>query len=242
MGELLIRHAKEVLARLQRAEFDLEAFQKGIGGKIRLGAAASLISSVTPEAIRLMLHAAPSAQISVSEGQFKRMLPALVGGEIDIMLTRVWKLMIQEGVEQLSLGVEPIVAVAGRDHPLANTDRIDWDEALDWPWLRAASGSLASEAVDGFLADRGYRPINGQIEAISVPLTLQLLRSTPYLAALPARLARHHSVRGEISILPLDFGDVLSEVRCFWLSGDEDETVALFRACLVRASNDLFER
>jgi len=241
IGELLVRHAKEVLGRLQRAEFDLEAFRKGLGGNVRVGAAASLISSIVPEAIRLMLRAAPSAQVSVSEGHFNGMLPALKGGEIDIMVTRVWKPMSVDGIEQLSLGTEPIVLVAGRDHPLANAGKVDWADALDWPWLRAASGSLASEAINGFLADQGHRPIGGNVEATSILLTLQLLRNSSYLAALPARLARHHSARGELSILPLELGGVLSEVRCFWRAGEIGETVDLFRACLTRAAGELLD-
>jgi hypothetical protein len=71
-------------------------------------------------------------------------------------------------------------------------------------------------------------------------LTLQLLRTLPYLAALPEGLARHHSGRGELSILPLNFAGVLSEARCFWLSDRTDETVTLFRACLARAAEDQF--
>lgn len=37
MGDMLVRHAQEVLSRLQRAEFDIEAFRRGLGGKVRLG-------------------------------------------------------------------------------------------------------------------------------------------------------------------------------------------------------------
>ena len=241
IGEMLVRHAQEVLSRLQRAEFDLEAFRRGLGGKVRVGAAASLISSIVPEAIRQLLRAAPSAQVSVSEGHFNRMLPALKSGEIDIMVTRVWKPMSLDGIDQIPLGSEPIVVVAGRDHPLAKTGEVDWPEALRWPWLRASSGSLASEAINGFLADRGHPPLAGFVEATSILLTLQLLRESPFLAALPAKLARHHSTRGELSILPLDFGGVLSEVKCFWLSDENDETIGLFRTCLSRAAVELLD-
>ena len=111
IGELLVRHARDVLGRIQRAEFDLEAFQKGLSGHVRIGAAASLMPSVVPEAIRLMLRAAPSAQITVAEGHFNQMIPALRSGDIDIMATRVWKPMSLVGIEQRSLGFEPIVIV-----------------------------------------------------------------------------------------------------------------------------------
>jgi hypothetical protein len=54
-------------------------------------------------------------------------------------------------------------------------------------------------------------------------------------------LARYHSSRGELSILPLRLDGILSEVRCFWLSNEADETVTLFRACLVQAAKDLLK-
>jgi len=144
------------------------------------------------------------------------------------------------GVAQLSLGIEPIVVVAGSDHPLARESSVTWEAALTWPWVRASSGSLASEAMNAFLAEQGYGRLTGQVEATSVMLTLRLLRTLPCLAALPEGLARHHSGRGELSVLPLNLAGVLSEARCFWLSDQADETMTLFRACLVRAAEDQF--
>lgn len=240
IGDLLVRHAKDVLHRIQRAEFDIDAFRKGLGGHVRVSAVASLMPTILPKAVRLMLQAAPLSQVTVAEGHFNQMLPALMSGEIDMIVTRVWKPMGLNGVAQLSLGFEPIVVVAGSDHPLARENGVTWEAALKWPWVRASSGSLASEAVNEFLAEQGYGPLTGRVEATSVMLTLQLLRTLPYLAALPEGLARHHSGRGELSILPLNFAGVLSEARCFWLSDRTDETVTLFRACLARAAEDQF--
>jgi DNA-binding transcriptional LysR family regulator len=241
VGALLVRHAKDVLNRMQRTEFDIEALRKGLGGQVRIGVASSLMPTILPEAIRLMVQAAPSAVVTVSEGHFYQMLPMLLGGEIDMMLTRVWRPAPIDGVEQLSLGVDPLLVVAGSSHPLARQNPITWEAALEWPWLRTTAGSVASDAMDAFLTERGLRPRAGQVEAASILLSLSLMRIMPYLALFPEGLARYHSSRGELSILPLRLDGILSEVRCFWLSNEADETVTLFRACLVQAAKDLLK-
>ncbi len=241
VGELLVRHAKDVLTRIQRAEFDIEALQKGLSGHLRIGAAASLMPTILPEALRLMTQAAPQAQVTVYEGHFNQMLPPLRSGELDMIVMRVWKPMSLESVEQQSSGSEPIMVVAGAEHPLARMSQVTWEMALDWPWLRAASGSIASEAINAFLAEKRFQPPSGQIEATSILLTLQLMRTLPYLALMPERLARYHSSRGELSILPLQLEGLLSEACCFWLSEQTDETLTLLRACLARAAEDLFD-
>lgn len=241
VGALLVRHAKDVLNRMQRTEFDIEALRKGLGGQVRIGVAASLMPTILPEAIRLMVQAAPSAVVTVSEGHFYQMLPTLLGGEIDMMLTRVWRPAPLDGMEQLSLGAEPLLVVAGSSHPLARQNSVTWEAALEWPWLRTAVGSVASDAMEAFLTERGLPRLAGQVEAASILLSLSLMRTMPYLALLPEGLARYHSSRGELSILPLHLDGILSEARCFWLSNQTDETVTLFRACLVQAAKDLFK-
>lgn len=241
-GTVLVRHAKDVLNRIQRTEFDIEALRKGLGGKVRIGVASSLMPTVVPEAIRLMIQAAPSSVVSVSEGHFGQMLPMLYAGDLDMLVVRIWKPFTVEGVEQLTLGREPLVVVAGPDHPLARQTEIGWEAALEWPWLKAAAGSLASEGMDEFLAEKGLQPMRGHVEAASIVLSLGMMRLTPCLALFPERLARHHSSRGELSILPLSTSGYLSESKCFWLSSETDETATLFRQCLAQAAKDLFDR
>lgn len=240
-GAVLVRHAKDVLHRIQRTEFDIEALQKGLSGHVRIGVAASLMPTILPEAIRLMVQAAPSSVVTVSEGHFNQMLPMLYGGEIDLLVMRIWKPFTLEGIEKLSLGHEPLVVVAGTDHPLARRSEVGWEAAREWPWLRAATGSLATEGMNEFLAQKGLGPLSGQVEASSIMLSLSMMRLMPYLALFPERLARYHSARGELAVLPVNTEGYLSEANCFWLASEADETVTLFRQCLVQASKDLFE-
>lgn len=240
-GTVLVRHAKDVLTRIQRTEFDIEALRKGLGGNVRIGVASSLMPTIVPEAIRLMIQAAPSCVVTVSEGHFGQMLPQLYAGDLDLLVMRIWKPFTMEGVEQLSLGREPLVVVAGTDHPLARQKDIGWESVLEWPWLKAASGSLAADGMREFLAEKGLGPMPGQIEAASIVLSLSMMRLMPCLALFPERLARYHSARGELSILSISTGGYLSESNCFWLTSQTDETVSLLRECLVQAARSLFE-
>ncbi|MDF1790534.1 MAG: LysR substrate-binding domain-containing protein [Thalassobaculaceae bacterium] len=240
-GAVLVRHAKDVLNRIQRTEFDIEALRKGLGGTVRIGVASSLMPTIVPEAIRLMIQAAPSSVVTVSEGHFGNMLPMLYTGDLDLLVMRIWKPFALEGVEQLSLGREPLVVVAGTGHPLARKKDIGWETALEWPWMKAAAGSLAADGMNEFLAEKGLGPMPSQIEAASIVLSLSMMRLMPCLALFPERLARYHSARGELSILSLNTSGYLSESNCFWLSSETDETVTLFRECLVQAARDLFD-
>ncbi|MCX8227373.1 MAG: LysR substrate-binding domain-containing protein [Sulfitobacter sp.] len=241
VGLRLVDHAKQALNQLDRAAFDIEAMASGISGAVTVGVVSSVAPTLLPGSIALFKSSTPQASISVREGHFVELLPELQGGALDLLIARIWQPRELSGIEQLKLFAEPIVVVAGRNHPLARQPDIEWSEVVDFPWIMPQANSVARRAVDALFADNGLAPPANTIASLSLMLNLALLEAIPALGLMPQRLAQSHAARGDIVTLPLDTRGFLSEVRCFWRSDQVEANHALsfFLKCLRKTTEDL---
>jgi len=234
IGVRLADHARLALGQLDRAAFDIEAMTSGVSGSVSVGVVSSVAPNLMSGTIELFKRSTPQANVSVSEGHFVELLPQLEAGSLDLVIARVWQPQELAGIDQMALFSEPIVVVAGHNHPLSQGGDVTWTDVTTYPWILPQPGSVARQAVDALFAANGLSPPNNTIASLSIALNLELLRAMPALGLLPQRLAQAQAARGETVILPLDTRDLLSEARCFWRKDQvsQNATLALFLKCL----------
>ncbi|WGW05306.1 LysR substrate-binding domain-containing protein [Tropicibacter oceani] len=240
IGRSLADHARQVLVQLDRAAFDMEAMASGLSGSVSIGVVSSVAPTLLPGAIAMFKRSAPQATLSVMEGHFVELYPELEAGRIDVLIARIWQPQEIPGIEQMALFSEPIQVVAGRDHPLAQTPTVEWQDVGAVPWILPQAHSVARQAIDALFARHGLPPPGNSIASLSLALNIELLQVMPALCFMPQRLAQTHTARGELATLPLDTQGLLSEVRCFWRGSQamQNGTVSLFLKCLRQGPSD----
>ncbi|MGR3463013.1 MAG: LysR family transcriptional regulator [Roseovarius sp.] len=233
-GQRLAEHARHMLVQLDRAAFDMDAMTQGVAGSVSIGAVSSVAPILLPPAIAMMKRNAPQANVSVVQGHFVSLFPSLESGAIDMLIARIWHPQEIPGIRQEVLLEEQIAVVAGSDHPLAGESSLSWGEAVNWPWILPLDNSIARRAVEALFAEFGLAPPVNVVASGSLPLNIALMRDIPALGLFPKSIAQIHSSRGELVTLPLDTRNLLSQVRCFWRTGQAEANSAfdLFRKCL----------
>lgn len=241
IGARLADHARQALAQLDRAAFDIEAMTSGVSGSVSVGVVSSVAPTLLPGTIAMFKRSTPQANVSVAEGHFVELLPQLEAGALDLVIARVWQPQEVAGIDQMTLFSEPVVVVAGRNHPLAHETVVDWTDVASYPWILPQPNSVARRAVDALFAANGMSPPTNTIASLSLALNLELLRSMPALGLMPQGLAQTQGARGELVTLPLETHDLLSEARCFWRSDQmtQNPTLSLFLRCLKKATEDV---
>jgi molybdate transport repressor ModE-like protein len=119
-GELLLRHAEAIVARLSAAQADLAALADGEAGILRVGIYQSVGQRILPELMRRYAAAWPRVEIALTESASDAELLTLVErGELDMTFA---DLPLTEGpFEAVELLRDPYVLIVPAGSPL--TDR-----------------------------------------------------------------------------------------------------------------------
>src|SRR5712691_9758841 len=117
-GELLLRHADAIAARLQAAQADLVALEAGDAGPLHIGTYQSVGARILPTLLREFAAAWPKVEVSLRESADDRELVQLVErGELD--LTFVMLPLGPSPCATIELFRDPYVLVVPADSPLA---------------------------------------------------------------------------------------------------------------------------
>jgi molybdate transport repressor ModE-like protein len=134
-GELLLRHADAIAARLQAAQTDLAALDAGDAGPLRIGTYQSVGARVLPQLLREFTSEWPKVEITLQESADDGHLVSLVErGELDLSFV---VLPLDPGpFESVELFRDPYVLLVPAGSPLAKRDRApSLRELLDYPLI-----------------------------------------------------------------------------------------------------------
>jgi DNA-binding transcriptional LysR family regulator len=118
-GQLLLRHAEAIVARMKAAQADLAAFAEGAAGPLRIGTYQSVSARLLPVLVRRFKEEFPKVEIELSESAIDDELEArLERGEVD--LSFVMLPMNEAPLEAEQLLVDPYVLLVPAGSPLAS--------------------------------------------------------------------------------------------------------------------------
>jgi molybdate transport repressor ModE-like protein len=130
-GQLLVRHAEAIVARLRAAEADLSALASGAAGTLRVGTYQSVGARILPAVLREFAGGWPGIQVRLTEGAVddEALLRMVERGELDLTFAA---LPLQDGpFEAAALLEDPCVLVVPRDAPLVSTPSHEQWAGLD---------------------------------------------------------------------------------------------------------------
>ena len=153
-GELLLRHAEAIVARIDAARADIAALHAGETGTLRVGTYQSVGARVLPGVMRRFLADWPGIELTLNE---PRTDPALYGsiesGELDLAFCSP---PLPDGpFEAIELMSDPYVLVVPVDSPLAERTSASLDDLGDQA-LIGANTCASGQIVEDALTERGY--------------------------------------------------------------------------------------
>jgi len=121
-GEVLLRHADAIQARLLAARADMAALEAGDAGRIRVGTFQSVGARVVPTLLRRFSETHPDVEVVLRESQSEdELLELIERGELDLTF---WTLPVIGGpYESVELLRDPYVLVVPAGSPLTELKR-----------------------------------------------------------------------------------------------------------------------
>ncbi|KJV10576.1 transcriptional regulator [Elstera litoralis] len=180
-GQVLIRHARMVLAELSQAGEELSALMAGEGGAVTIGTVMAPAVDAVLGAVESVRYARPGLLISVQIDTSDTLIQKLLDAKLDMAVCR-----IPLGADPTSflyeeVGEEELCFVVGAGHPLAGRARISLEDLVDQAWVLQPRGTLLRRRIESLF------------QAVNLPIPRQVMETSSVFMSLAA-VARNQSI------------------------------------------------
>lgn len=208
-GDTLIRHGKLIFAQVSNAAQELDDLNEGSSGRVNVGTLLAASSSLLPVAVDILLEERPKVAIKISEGTNELLMPALLSGEIDMVVGRLPSHRHRDKIKQEKLFDERIQAVVGNQHPLANAPSATFEQIKPYGWILPPLETTLRRQVDQFFVTQDQYAPPYFVESVSYLANRALLQSRPLIGLMPAHVASQDIESGRLKRLnwTVPFGD-----------------------------------
>ncbi|MFF8413896.1 LysR substrate-binding domain-containing protein [Streptomyces omiyaensis] len=215
-GEALVGHARAVVAEVRRAEEHLTGLRQGRDGTVTVGTLLAGANVLLPRAVARLKRERPRLTVVVREGTPDVLHPALLGGEVDVIVGRVGAVSGDgeggERIRQCMLYREPIRLAVRAGHPLLERARhggagpgVTLADALAHPWILPVEQTALRQELAALFVDRGLSLPVDRVECTSILTMRALLLQTDMVALLPELVLRDDE---HLAALPVELPSV----------------------------------
>ncbi|HTK35296.1 MAG TPA: LysR family transcriptional regulator [Caulobacteraceae bacterium] len=200
-GEALTPHARLLLFEMGQAVDTLDALRGVRRGTLRIGALAAVSRTFLPGAVASLLQKSPLLQVELLEGAEDRLLAALQGKSIDLMIAST--LPPDEEITPVgACGYEDYFSVfCSAEHRLAAAPAVTLGEVLAQTWIMPPRGAAPRLLFEEAVRATG-RPIpRVAIESTSPSAMVAFVARTACLGWLPRPLFASEEQTGQVRVL-----------------------------------------
>jgi DNA-binding transcriptional LysR family regulator len=159
-GLVLAEHAGELLERVAIAEADLAAAAGAVAGRARIAAFQSAAMRIALPAMDALAADAPRLRCELVQGEPEQTLPALVLGDVDLVLGDEWEHQpwrLAAGLRREELFQDPVRLVLPARHPVVGRHPgvVPLGELADERWVAGHVGMAWDEVVQRTCREHG---------------------------------------------------------------------------------------
>ena len=203
-GETLIRHGKLIFAQVSNAAQELDDLNEGNSGRVVVGTLLAASTKLLPAAIATVLQDRPKIAIKVVEGTNEVLMPALLSGEIDVVVGRLPSHRYRDKLKQEKLFDDRVIAVAGNAHPLAQMRSVPFEAMKPFGWILPPPETTMRRQVDQFFVTQGQYTPPFAIESVSYLANRALLQTSDWIGLMPSEVVQQDVDHGYLTAIDWD--------------------------------------
>ena len=203
-GEVMIRYARSVVHDFERAREEIAALGAGHEGVLRVGSVLGAVPGLVASALAAYKESHRRIRVSLLVESSDILLPALLRGDLDLVVGRLPDGHSDAGLHLQPLQPEPMSVVAGRAHPLLRKARVSVADLLDYTWVLHPEGSPMRHRIDHAVLASGATRLPDVLETASILAATAMLECTDMVSVVPASAAAHYAAYGVLGVLALE--------------------------------------
>jgi DNA-binding transcriptional LysR family regulator len=204
-GEILLKHAKTMLATAAEIERDMASHTQVIEGNVKLVTAPTAIAESLPDAIasflRDPLHR--SVRVEIEERVSHEVASEVRSGAAAIGIC--WDVVDLTGLETRFYAADQLGIAVAQSHPLANRSEIRFEETRPYEHIGMPPSSAFQAALDHEASASGQQ-INYRVVVSTFDAAIRVARSDLGLAVAPREIVEQYIGPGGPCFVPLSDG------------------------------------
>lgn len=201
----LVQHARVIIGELDRTQATIRLLAKGASGNLVVGTTPTVAAGVVPRAATHVLKRFPDAFLRFVEDKLDLLLPQLMEGRMDFVITRTEQVRLEPHLLCELLYPEQIRVVVGPTHPLAGRRKVEWSDVMRFPWIAPPQTSPIRRELDHELALAGQVSPRYRVESGSALVIVSMLQDGELVAPMSNRLMEYFQGIGQLTPLPLPY-------------------------------------
>lgn len=201
----LVQHARTIIGELDRTQATIRLLSTGVTGNLVIGTTPSVATSVVPRAAQWVSKRFPDALLRLVEDRVDALVPQLLEGRMDFVVTRTDQARLESGLRCDVLYPEHIRIVVGANHPLAKKRKVDWADVLRHPWITPPKTSPIRRELEHELALAGQPTPRYRVESASTLVIVSMLQDGDLVGPMSGRLMDSFHQLKQVVPLPLPY-------------------------------------
>jgi DNA-binding transcriptional LysR family regulator len=240
-GIALLRFARSVLAQYERTREEIAAASSGAAGTVRIGAMSGTLPVLVSKAVEDLKTRSAQARVLIEEGDLTHLLPKLRVNELDLFVGRLEPGYAAPDLLAQPLHHDPMVMIVSRDHPLATSACIAWDDLAGIPCVMPPPWASLRVKLEQEYYRHRLTPPTDLIETSSYFAMMTFVQQRACTAFVAQSVGEHLESSGQFSILPLPMEIDLPPIGIITLRNHNIPTTAQqLIDCLHQAASKLF--
>lgn len=201
-GRAVVETARRILAEIRRLDEELDRIVSDSGGTIAIGALPVAAAGVLPGALTLLKQQHPDINVRLVQGVTEELLPALVAGDVDLIVGRLYEPATPDGLIRVWHYNEPISIVARADHPIFDSPKPSLDDVLRYDLILPTISQRIGQEIEHMLAAMTLPPAIA-LRSSSSTFIREMLYATDLLSIMPKLMVIGDLMRGSIRVVSL---------------------------------------
>jgi DNA-binding transcriptional LysR family regulator len=202
-GEILVRHARSVLAELKQTHEEIEAARDGLSGEVRIGTAITSATTLIPQAVIALHKKAPEVRVGIELGFSEALVRRLMARHLDIVVARLHNSQASSDLHFEAIAEDEHEIVVRAEHPLSKRKSLTLADTADFTWVLPPSGNVMRDRMNTEFIKAGLDLPTRVIETPSLPVIVSLLQGSDMIAPLATAVIRPYCEASTLATLTL---------------------------------------
>jgi LysR family transcriptional regulator of gallate degradation len=204
-GETFLLHVGRALNELRHVPDDIAELHGNIQGAVTVGALPLGRTLILPNAIARLTARHPGVRVVTDESAYEMLVARLRAGDIDFILGALRDNDPGSGLHNERLMTENMVALARRDHPLANARGLTIADLRHAQWILPRSNAPTRALFDSQFRRAKLKSPMPTVETADLAVIRGLLLRTDMVAAVSAQQLHYECESGQLVVLDVPF-------------------------------------